>query len=264
MKITVFTSNQSRHLSLISSLAEVADTVYAVQESATLFPGKIEDFYRNTPVMREYFSHVIEAETEVFGVPGFLPANVHQLSCKIGDASYLPEEILSDALDSDLYVVFGASYIKGWLCDFLVEKNAINIHMGTSPYYRGHSCNFWALYEGNPDYVGATVHYLSKGLDSGPMLFHAFPDASGNNAFELGMRAVKAAHKGICKHIAEGTLLDLPSVAQDKTKELKYSKGVDFTDAVAEEYLHNMPTTSFIQDKLDSRSYDHFLCPFVG
>ena len=74
---------------------------------------------------------------------------------------------LQAALSSDIYIVFGASFIKGWLVDFLIKNKAINIHMGLSPYYRGSSCNFWAMYDNNPNYVGATIHYLSKGLDSG-------------------------------------------------------------------------------------------------
>ena len=45
--------------------------------------------------------------------------------------------LLSDFLKSDVYVVFGSSYIKGELVDFLVKQKAINIHAGVSPYYRG-------------------------------------------------------------------------------------------------------------------------------
>ena len=76
-------------------------------------------------------------------------------------------------LDSDLYIIFGSSFIKGDLIDFLIEKKAINIHMGVSPYYRGADCNFWALNDNNPHLVGATIHLISKNLDSGPILFHA-------------------------------------------------------------------------------------------
>ena len=81
---------------------------------------------------------------------------------------------LEKYLKSDIYLVFGSSYIKGDLINFLVKNNTINIHMGISPYYRGTDCNFWALYDGNPHLVGSTIHYLSKGLDNGPMLYHAY------------------------------------------------------------------------------------------
>ena len=77
---------------------------------------------------------------------------------------------LSVFLNSDIYIVFGGSYIKGPLVNFLIKKKTFNIHMGISPYYRGTDCNFWALYDNNPHLVGATIHMLSKGLDSGPII----------------------------------------------------------------------------------------------
>jgi len=51
------------------------------------------------------------------------------MSVKSGDLNQLSRNQFEAALNSDVYVVFGASYIKGWLSDFLVEKDAINIHM---------------------------------------------------------------------------------------------------------------------------------------
>ena len=54
------------------------------------------------------------------------------MSVKSGDLNLLSRNQFEAALNSDVYVVFGASYIKGWLSDFLVEKDAITIHMGIS------------------------------------------------------------------------------------------------------------------------------------
>ena len=54
------------------------------------------------------------------------------MSVKSGDLTLLSRNQFDAALNSDVYVVFGASYIKGWLSDFLVEKDAITIHMGIS------------------------------------------------------------------------------------------------------------------------------------
>ena len=54
--------------------------------------------------------------------------------------------------------------------DFLVKKKTINIHMGVSPYYRGTDCNYWTLVDDNPHLVGATIHMISKGLDSDQIL----------------------------------------------------------------------------------------------
>src|SRR4051794_16837078 len=105
MRITVFTSNQPRHIALIESLATIADEVFTVQECNTVFPGKVDDFFRKSPVMQDYFSRVIAAEREVFGSPRFPNrSNVRQLPIKMGDLSRLDFTALAPAMKSDVFV----------------------------------------------------------------------------------------------------------------------------------------------------------------
>lgn len=216
----------------------IADQVYFVSEVNTVFPGKIKDFYNKSDVMQDYFSKVLDAERNIFGEIKFLENNIRTLSIKLGDLNRLAETQLQEAMSSDIYIVFGASYIKGWLVDFLVENKAINIHMGISPYYRGSSCNFWALYDNNPDYVGATVHLLSKGLDSGDMLFHCIPSfVKGDSTFDFTMRSVKVAQESLTKCIESNELFSFKPIKQDNSQEIRYTKNVDFTDIVAKEFL---------------------------
>lgn len=237
MKIAVFTGNQPRHLSLIRNMASIATEVYAVQESNTVFPGKVADFYQKSPVMQDYFSRVIAAEKEVFGEIDFLPANVHQLALKAGDLNMLSLDCLRETLRCDIVVVFGASYIKSPLIEELIKLRAVNIHMGISPYYRGSSCNFWALYDGNAHLVGATIHMLTKGLDSGGILYHALPEPKAVDPFLLGMQAVRAAHSSLVRTIESNRLFSFEPIEQDKTQQIRYTRNSDFTDSVAAEYL---------------------------
>lgn len=264
MKIAVFTSNQPRHAALVHSLAEVASEVCAVIECKTNFPGKIADRVPKSPVMEEYFSHVLRAEREVFGSIKFSPPNASVLPLREGDLNHIDMEILKPALDADHFVVFGSSYIKGELGEFLVEKKAKNIHMGVSPYYRGNSCNFWALYDGRPDLVGATVHVLSKGLDSGGMLFHALPEAAPTDPFVFGMKAVRAAQRGLVHYLSKGELDDMETVDQDREQEFRYSRAADFTDAVAEEYLQKCIRDEELGRYLDEkRDLSNYVRPYV-
>jgi len=264
MRITVFTGNQPRHIALIESLACVADRVYAVQECTTVFPGEVPDFFRRSEVMQDYFRRVMAAEGTVFGRPRFAPDNVTQLAIKMGDLNRLELDVLAPVLQSDIYVVFGASWIKGALCDHLLAHRAYNIHMGVSPYYRGSSTNFWALYDERPEYVGATIHLLSAGLDSGPILFHALPKAEAVDPFLLGMKAVKIAHMGLMNAIGEGVLAIMEPLVQDTTRQIRYTRNRDFTDDVAREYLDRCPTPDAIQAALEARDMTQFLRPYVG
>lgn len=264
MRITVFTSNQPRHISLIERLATVADQVYAVQECNTVFPGRVPDFFKKSDVMQRYFAHVLDAERRVFGEVRFPKGNIRQLPVKMGDLNLMPIDAFGEALRSDVYVVFGASFIKGPLCDHLVSHGAINIHMGVSPYYRGSSTNFWAMYDRRPEYVGATIHLLSNGLDSGPMLFHAFPAPDDADPFDYGMLAVRAAHEGLVAKLRTGELSGLAPVPQDKSLELRYTRNADFTDAVAAEYLDRMPSPAELGAHLRARDRSKFLRTYLG
>lgn len=257
MKITVFTSNQPRHISLIEDLSSIAEEVYAVIESKSILP------FKRSQVMEKYFAKVISAEKQVFGTPRFLPRNVHCFTLKSGDLSMLDIAALSSCLKSDEYIIFGSSYIKSPLVEFLISHRACNIHMGISPYYRGSACNFWACYDDNYDYVGATIHLLSKGLDSGNILFHALPEHA-DEPFLLGMKAVKSAHKGLIEKLKRGTLNNAEAVLQDKSLEIRYTRDSDFTDDVANDYLNNLSSAQKFLDKVYSRNLEKFVRPFLG
>ena len=79
MKITIFTSNQPRHLSLIEKLSTISNELYAVIEANTIFPGKIADFFKKSEVMQQYFNKVMDAEKKVFGDVKFIPKNCNAL-----------------------------------------------------------------------------------------------------------------------------------------------------------------------------------------
>jgi hypothetical protein len=281
MQITVFTSNQPRHSALIEALAGVAERIYAVQECNTVYPGRVADFFRKSEVMQRYFERVIAAERAVFGQSRFAetPADgkqlprtaaprsskpvdrgeIRQLPIRMGDLNLLELAELGPALESNLFIVFGTSFIRGELCRFLVERAAVNIHMGVSPQYRGSSCNFWALYDRRPELVGATIHRLSAGLDSGPMLLHAFPPVEAADGFALGMKAVQAAHTALLAAIADGSLGAMTPVPQDKSLQIRYTRNADFTDAVAAEYLDRCQTPAEIVERLRTRDNSEYL-----
>lgn len=262
MKITLFTSNHPRHISLIEELATVSDELFVIQESATLFPGVYSDIYSASPLHEMYFKEMHMAEKRFFGVPRFVTLdNVSLFSAKSGDVSLIAQEQLQPALQSDYYIVFGASYIKGWLIDFLISNRAVNVHMGVSPYFRGAACNFWALYKGRADLVGATIHMLSKGLDSGDMLFHALPEIKKYQAFDIGMAAVKSAHDGLCKHIKEGSLYEIQPVSQARDSEIFYSRKSDFDVSVIKDFLENSPSSESIFNQLNSQDETMLLRP---
>jgi methionyl-tRNA formyltransferase len=52
----------------------------------------------------------------------------------------------------------------------LAPMGAINIHTGITPEYRSADPIFWALYHGEPEKVGVTIHYVDRGIDTGAVI----------------------------------------------------------------------------------------------
>ena len=253
MKITLFTSNNKRHNYLINLLSEVSDELNVIQECGTIFPGIVPGHYQASPIMKKYFENVNNVQSQIFGnsYVNNKKKNIKILSMLSGDLNQCSMNFLSDFLKSDVYVVFGSSYIKGELADFLVKQKAINIHAGVSPYYRGCDCNFWALFDDNPHLVGTTIHLLSKGLDSGPMLYHAMSNLK-TNPFEYTMSTVKSAFHSIAERIKNDSIFRIKPLVQDKIKEVRYSKKSEFSEKVVKEYFEK-------KIDLNSKKFDNSL-----
>jgi len=253
MKVTLFTSNNHRHNYFINLLSNFCDELWVIQECKTLFTGKNDEKYENKNIIEEYFNKVLKAQNKIFKKE-FVNKNnknIKTLPILNGEINKLPLSYLDDFLKSDIYVVFGSSYIKGELVDFLVNQKAINIHAGVSPYYRGTDCNFWALYDDNPHLVGSTIHLLSKGLDSGPMLYHAMSNLK-TNPFEYTMSTVKSAFHSIAERIKDGSIFRIKPIVQDKVKEVRYTKKSNFSEEVVKEYFEK-------KINLNSKKFDHSL-----
>ena len=135
--------------------------------------------------------------------------------------------------------------------DFLVKQKAINIHAGVSPYYRGTDCNFWALYDDNPHLVGSTIHLLSKGSDSGPMLYHAMSDIK-IDPFEYTMSTVKSAFNSISERIKNKSIFEMKPVIQNKDNEIRYSKKIEFNEEIVKNYFKR-------EINLNSKAFDNSL-----
>jgi len=98
---------------------------------------------------------------------------------------------LADRLQPDLVAVFGTSLIRAPLLG-KGRLGMVNLHGGLSPEYRGADCTFWALYNGEPEKVGCTIHYIDAGIDTGRLIAHIRPPVHpGDDELTLFWRAVK-------------------------------------------------------------------------
>ena len=256
MNITLITSDQIRHNYLVNLLSNIATKLDVIQEKKTFFSNQ----NKISNLMKNYFLKVDDAQKKVFGNAAIdkKNKNIKLLSLENKELEKCSLNSLSDFLNSDIFIVFGSSFIKKDLVNFLIDHKALNIHLGISPYYRGTDCNFWALFDNNPHLVGATIHLLSKGLDSGPILYHALSEIK-EDPFIYTMSAVKSAFESIAQKIENKTIFEHTPEIQDKSKEIKYSKKNEFNDEVIKKFFLNKIDLNSKIFKLDLYKNPYFL-----
>ena len=256
MNITLITSDQIRHNYLVNLLSNIATKLNVIQEKKTFFSNQ----NKTSNLMKNYFLKVDEAQKKIFGNTAIdkKNKNIKLLSLENKELEKCSLNSLSDFLNSDIFIVFGSSFIKKDLVNFLIDHKALNIHLGISPYYRGTDCNFWALFDNNPHLVGATIHLLSKGLDSGQILYHALSEIK-EDPFIYTMSAVKSAFESITQKIENKTIFEHTPETQDKSKEIKYSKKNEFNDEVIKKFFLNKIDLNSKIFKLDLYKNPYFL-----
>ncbi|MBB4635034.1 formyl transferase [Longimicrobium terrae] len=118
----------------------------------------------------------------------------------INDPS-VPEVI--EACRPDVTVVMGTSILL-WPVLQRLGPVVLNIHGGYLPWYRGNHCFFFALYAGDFDRIGTTIHFVNSGIDTGDVLAHVRPPMHpGDNAETLYCRAEKLAIHFLVRQLDE-------------------------------------------------------------
>ncbi len=149
-------------------------------------------------------------------------------------------------LSPDVIAVFGTRLIKDPLLK-LARLGALNLHTGLSPYYRGGQCTFWALYHGDIEHIGVTVHYLSQKIDGGDIVFTARPEIEPEDTVRsLECKLVRLATAGMIeavKRLAEGKLEAAPQKEKGRlflSKEFTLEKRFEFEKKMAGGWLRSL------------------------
>ncbi|MCP2167698.1 formyl transferase [Goodfellowiella coeruleoviolacea] len=116
----------------------------------------------------------------------------------------------------DVTVVIGCSILRRRVLA-AAGPRIVNVHGGHLPDYRGNHCVFFALYNGEPDKVGVSIHHVSQGVDTGPLIEVVRPPVHGGETAEhLYCRAEKLALTrlvALLERVEQGE--DLPAHPQE-------------------------------------------------
>lgn len=239
MKVMVFTSNQLRHKYLANKICESYPESLVICETQSYQTGhKKTQKIEMGEFVFEHFQNIQKSEQKLFKEhQTFKGGEIFPLPLGEVNSSIIEKLILE--FQPDMAIVFGASWIKESIIKLLPQRKIINIHMGISPYYRGHSTNFWAYYLGEPHLAGASLLELSPELDKGNIIAQiptSYEDY--DNYYDATLGLVKSVWEHI-ETILENERQGVSFLAQDYPDKIegKYFESKDFTDKVAQDFL---------------------------
>ncbi|MHC4697834.1 MAG: formyl transferase [Planctomycetota bacterium] len=205
MRIGILTSVERRHRHFVRALHGRFGVVAVVYEQIDYTPAEV-DTDDLTPaqaqIVADHFAERARQETVFFGgdsefVEDGRSCRVRHLARGALNTTHTVEFLR--AAGADTVVIYGTNLIKPPLLGAWPGR-MVNMHLGLSPYYRGTATNFYPLLNEEPEYVGATIHLLDAGIDSGPILAHARPEIVADDMpHTIGCKAILA---GIARLIA--------------------------------------------------------------
>jgi methionyl-tRNA formyltransferase len=165
-------------------------------------------------LVSRHFAARREAEERHFGAaPGWSELGADVVEVADGEANGTDVFEWVSARVPDLLLTYGCGILRTPLLD-LCAGRTINVHLGLSPYYRGHATNFWPLVNGEPECVGATIHLATADVDAGPILRQARPQmAPGDGQHDIGCKALAAgvdALREVLPAFAAGRVVPVP------------------------------------------------------
>ena len=101
-----------------------------------------------------------------------------------------------ERLGPDVGAVSGTRMIRDPIFAVRPPHLLLNLHTGLSPYYKGGpNCTLWALSRQEPNLVGATIHVLDPGIDSGDLLLTEYTPLEATDALgEAVSRTISHGH----------------------------------------------------------------------
>jgi phosphoribosylglycinamide formyltransferase 1 len=253
LRAILLTSTFRRHVFVANTAAAGCDLVGVWQEEKTFRPDQYARDAVEGAVIDRHFADRDASEERYFSSAAdmMLGRGALRRVVPAGACSDPAEVALMSARRPDVVLVFGTGILRAPLLSAF-EGRIINIHLGLSPYYRGAGTNFWPLVNRQPEYVGATIHYLDAGIDTGPILAHARPCIeTSDGPHDIGNKTIVAAAEMLLRAAAAHVAGLAHAVPQWDGGRLYRRK--DF-NADAVRTLYRNFETGMIQEYLSARS----------
>jgi folate-dependent phosphoribosylglycinamide formyltransferase PurN len=75
-------------------------------------------------------------------------------------------------LEPDVVIQVKAGILRRQVFE-IARIGTLNLHPGIAPLIKGQEPGYWALWDQKREWMGATLHYIDEGIDTGPVLAYA-------------------------------------------------------------------------------------------
>ena len=191
MRAIVLTSTMRRHCFVANALASRLEVAGVWQEEKSFEPLRYASSVEEEAVIERHFTARDRSEADYFADHD----RVRSSSFRVPRGGCNDPDVINamQQTQPDVVLVFGTGLLKGTLIETFPGR-ILNIHLGLSPFYRGAGTNFWPLVNREPEYCGATIHVLDRGVDSGPVIVHVRPEIRhGDGPHDIGNKTIVAA-----------------------------------------------------------------------
>jgi len=232
LSVMILCGRSPRHLYVANRLCEDSRPVAIVQETGSQMTArKVLNrirpdilWHKGWRWMRDRRRYADGGEARFFFAGSEPKLARRDLAVEVPHINH-PEVVnLADRLQPDVIAVFGTSLIRGELLT-KGRLGIFNLHGGLSPWYRGADCTFWALYNGEPDQVGCTLHRIDAGIDTGTLIAHICPEVrDGDDELTLFWRAVKESadvYAELLQRLERGDALGAPQRERGRLYQVK-------------------------------------------
>ncbi|MFQ5444582.1 MAG: formyl transferase, partial [Nitrospinales bacterium] len=168
--IMVMTSNHLRHRYFFNHLNHRFPIAVHFRERFKAPTISFRSIYEEN-TWNWFFNRRREYEIKTFGSSDFLQAENNPRIIRLHDLQINSPAWMDQVkqFNPGLIVLFGTSLF----CPEFINRYSgriINLHIGLSEHYRGTNCNFWPIYENKLEYLGATIHHVDNGIDTGDII----------------------------------------------------------------------------------------------
>lgn len=196
MRVVIFTADpafeSSRYWRVVLAMPGLASVLIVRKRPQ---PGLGPLLRRLRANIRKHGAIFVPYRIAMIGASLFARLRARDLDAGPAPAPQVPVDVIEavdvhapDVLDRvrsfapDLGVSLGAPILRPSLFG-IPGRGTINMHLGKVPDFRGAPPGFWELYEGASE-IGATIHWVNEGLDTGPVIRQATAPIFATDALE--------------------------------------------------------------------------------